>query len=607
MPSIDIFNFSGGKNVRDSQILAQPIEAVSTGTTNVWARGGPLSKFPGYALESILSVTGNNRMKSATATAGNNLYFEPRDNLGLPIIARAYIADVSGQSTKAEVGWRLTTGSDPFTWSPTATPRFVFNYITGTIATNSGSISATGTGTAWSSNINAGDVYVRNLSSNHRIAVASVEDDTHLTLASTANATESGVVYNILMHMNSQCMGWASFAGYLINANASGNMQLQDVTGGSAAQRVTAAPIAPFIQVHKSYLFASRSTTAQSRVYWSALNDPTTWPATNFIDVAKDRGVVAGMKTIGNELIVFKTNSMFKILGETFDPANPTYQVQEISVPHSFRFNSYGSIAEVRGRLVFFAGGAVYEYLPGTYAINLISDRISDDFGNQYQDIASVTAAADCRVFGISYRDLYLLKGIDHSSRTPRLSLHVLDGNGAWWKATDSTASTVTASPMTGQTPFVNYSLDNSSEPSMFAISYGNPVGLYRFNIKYPLATSNDQVIEPDDGSTARAISSVWLSKEFNIDYGLFKNLIVYVKKQSSGTLTASYSVDQGTFVSNSIDMSAGRGNMIRAVIPINQKGSTIQVRFVQDTANVDMEIYGARVIYEQILEDYKR
>lgn len=67
-----------------------------------------------------------------------------------------------------------------------------------------------------------------------------------------------------------------------------------------------------------NYLFMANNTTNPSRVQWSAINDPETWPAANFVDVLK--GDVAtkafGVQALfpfGEDLLIFKTDSISRL------------------------------------------------------------------------------------------------------------------------------------------------------------------------------------------------------------------------------------------------------------------------------------------------------
>lgn len=64
-----------------------------------------------------------------------------------------------------------------------------------------------------------------------------------------------------------------------------------------------------------NYLFIANTNTNPSRLQWSAIADPTTWPAANFVDVLKEDVSTQGLGIqaifpFGEDVIIFKTNSV---------------------------------------------------------------------------------------------------------------------------------------------------------------------------------------------------------------------------------------------------------------------------------------------------------
>jgi hypothetical protein len=123
------------------------------------------------------------------------------------------------------------------------------------------------------------------------------------------------------------------------------------------------------------------------------------------------------------------------------------------------------------------------------------------------------------------------------------------------------------------------------------------------FGAAYTNATSSANYVEAS-GSATTSIQAHWRSKEFNIEFGHFKQLVVYMQKQPAGSLDVGWSIDQGSFATATADMTVGRGNLIRRTFDLNQKGSTIQLYFANTASGQTFGIYGAKVYYEQILEN---
>ena len=112
------------------------------------------------------------------------------------------------------------------------------------------------------------------------------------------------------------------------------------------------------LESHRNYMFGGHQIanndnigTTQSRLRWSALNDATSWPASNFVDVGREDGLrIESLLSAYDHLYILKgplnhrmdpgvnvgiTNkaSMYYLAGQVFDPSNPTYELREIPLP----------------------------------------------------------------------------------------------------------------------------------------------------------------------------------------------------------------------------------------------------------------------------------
>lgn len=99
-------------------------------------------------------------------------------------------------------------------------------------------------------------------------------------------------------------------------------------TASAAVFKITAAtsnaavlggspPNADIVKQVNNFMFLSRnlsSTTTQSRVYWSNINDPETWAAANVLDFNKNDGEpIMALGAIGTDLYIFKQNSIGRL------------------------------------------------------------------------------------------------------------------------------------------------------------------------------------------------------------------------------------------------------------------------------------------------------
>jgi len=570
MPEIVIDNFRGGKNTFDHQLLIADSECAS-GSSNVWAPFGALAKIAGATLLATHTATGNGTVSvyldSAISTS-NFLYHRIQS------------------ATSA-------FGSASFPWTGGITDSMTpLGYTTGSVSVSGASlISATGNGTTWASHVSAGDAFRIDATAARWLKIASVEDNTHLTLATgIAAAVVSGTAYTVMPGMDRVEIGWASFNGSVFAGTIANILQQYDSTG---MVRISAAPVAPFWQVHKNYLFAARTTTAESRLYWSAIKAPTSWPGSNFIDIDKDRGKITGLFAFGSELIVFKSYGLYKVVGETFDPSNPTYAVYPIVVPTGFRFNSAGAVAVWRGFLTFYSHGRIYTYAPGSSAVVDISKKWRFDLADTFEDVNVITGV-DQRIYAVAIEDHFILKGFQNSRVGGNEYGLILDPNGAAWFVKN--ASSALGQGILASTPLV-VQAPTSRNPRILTVSKSKS-RLYAWDVLASGRTIEDQFIEEDDG-TELAIDSTWLSREFNIGYGTFRRLVIYFQKQTAGNLSVDWSIDQAAFVVNTVDMTVGRGQLIRKVLNINQRGSTIQLRLRNSVVNQTFAIYGIRVQYD--------
>lgn len=87
-------------------------------------------------------------------------------------------------------------------------------------------------------------------------------------------------------------------------------------------------PAAKFVRVHKNIMFLAGNSTNPSRLYFSALGDPESWPALNFIDVGKGDGdQITGLAILLDRLVITKNNSVWLLEGDS----SSTFVLRRIS------------------------------------------------------------------------------------------------------------------------------------------------------------------------------------------------------------------------------------------------------------------------------------
>lgn len=77
-------------------------------------------------------------------------------------------------------------------------------------------------------------------------------------------------------------------------------------------------PLGKFIIFHKNRIFIAGSSANRSRLYYSDVGAPETWPALNFIDVGRGDGdAITGLATLNDRLVTTKDNSVWELAGDS--------------------------------------------------------------------------------------------------------------------------------------------------------------------------------------------------------------------------------------------------------------------------------------------------
>ena len=101
-------------------------------------------------------------------------------------------------------------------------------------------------------------------------------------------------------------------------------------TGSGNAEHIVDVPTnltkAKWVTTFENRMFFGNvytDTDMPSRIYWSALKDPTSWNALDYLDISTDDGEeIMGMEVLADRLVVFKESSVFNVL-YTGDPDIP--------------------------------------------------------------------------------------------------------------------------------------------------------------------------------------------------------------------------------------------------------------------------------------------
>jgi hypothetical protein len=455
----------------------------------------------------------------------------------------------------------------------------MYTLTAGTVTTAVASPNVVGVGTSFLTTARAGAIF--NVSGVVGI-VLSVADDLNLTLTQNFGALNAGSSYNLLP-------GWAatkrvSFTDQNSKAWICGQGSCSVYFNGANAVYVDAFPQAAYSLTYKNYTFAANTAANPSRVAWCSLKDPTTWPASNFVDVNPDDGFpIVGLAYDGQSIIIFKTNTAWKLTGDIFDPANPTYTLTQIFTPNDFNINSpksfqlYGPNGYImlgkKGFYAYSGGGAISKILD--------YDRIRQEFANigsfAWGNVPTVTAEPAAIIVDGNYwlQVSNALSSIDSSHKE---LTYVLDKTGAPWKWSQLAPAIVS-----------DFAYRSGVLYGVNSWSGGTP-GLMQLNTG------------STDGLTS-AIVATFSSKVFEYsNQQRFGIVFVYLKKQSAGNLTFEVSVDEGTFVSTTIDMTSGTGTRVKSQpIVVGRVGRSIQFRFSNSVAAQTFEVYAVELHRQEL------
>jgi hypothetical protein len=160
------------------------------------------------------------------------------------------------------------------------------------------------------------------------------------------------------------------------------NAPVKWVTGDTAnvASVPTGLTKAKYVKQFNNYLFYANVTVGglnyPTRLYWSALRDPTSFDSADWLEVSKDDGQeITGLRVLSDRLVVFKDKAIYNVFF-TGDSDIP------FTLPGGGKANSAvgcissNSIQEVENGLVFLSSDGLY-YYDGMNAYK-ISDKITE-------------------------------------------------------------------------------------------------------------------------------------------------------------------------------------------------------------------------------------
>jgi hypothetical protein len=164
-------------------------------------------------------------------------------------------------------------------------------------------------------------------------------------------------------------------SGTLNKASGTGDTNITYTAYGANTNITTAK----YVEQFNNYLFLANVTAAgvyyPTRIYWSNLQDTTTWLQSSFLEISENDGQqITGMKVLGQSLIIFKTRSIY-IVTFTGDADAPFILQGGGKANSDVGCVSHFSIQEVQNGLVFLSPDGLY-YFDGLNSSKM-SDRIN--------------------------------------------------------------------------------------------------------------------------------------------------------------------------------------------------------------------------------------
>lgn len=216
-------------------------------------------------------------------------------------------------------------------------------------------------------------------------------------------------------------------------------------TNTTTVATVAAMPVARHIKMYKNYCFVAGTTANPSRVFFSSIKDPTTWPTNNFQDVAPDDGdQITGMYPTPEGLMIFKQTSIWMMIGDTFDATNPQWRLIKLNT-YGVGGLGYSTAAFLPGvGVIWLAKDGVYRWNGAT--VESVSEKIRPtmELLNTYAvgyaaTVNGITYNNRREAQGVVFRNRYWLSVEQGSATTNTRTLLVMDTAGNWQISTEST------------------------------------------------------------------------------------------------------------------------------------------------------------------------
>jgi hypothetical protein len=270
--------------------------------------------------------------------------------------------DNGNTNTTYKVDYKYTVGDGNSTY---------LGHTAGTNASfTNGNTAVVGVGTTWLSHLKAGDkIKASSHADDKYTEIASVTNNTNLVLVGGGylGATAATVAYTARIITDKSFVPRSIvFNNKCVITNGQDKAMTYDNTTLNLITD-TDAPRGKFIEAHKSRVFIASTSANPSNVYWSAVNDETSWDAAAAEPVfPNDNGNIVAIKSFADSLIVLKNNGhIYQIVGDFDDDAvgSPQY-IRKIDTPENIGIISERSVVVHTDGLYFLTETGVYKLDP---------------------------------------------------------------------------------------------------------------------------------------------------------------------------------------------------------------------------------------------------
>jgi len=559
----EILDLSGGLNNTNHGTLIKDSEATSLSNVFVNQKGGIEKRYGSYL--------GTNDPFAGSATR----IFGFRSNTAGLTADKVLATDNS--DIKLRTGGATTGTWDYIGW---ATGTATFTQASATVSRATGTID-------WRTQIKANDLIKGPNGTWYTVQAVGAADSLTISIVYPAVTATGAVAVRQLLKSASGPPDAVMFKDKLYIGPA-----LAPTTGtsglmtydGTATSRLTDSTELTILVRHKNYIFGcnNKSTTNPSRVYWCALLDPDTWPASNYADVSPNDGdIVRGLVSFNDVLYIFKDTGVWYLAGETFDPSNPTYALKKIINPSNIGTFHGRTIKPFMGKLIFLGQDGIY----ALESVNIIRNISRGKIDTTIRAVENRATPGDGSTYSYACAEVfdnkYWLGVCTSSSYAYNNQTIVLDDNGAF------TLHTIA--------------------PSDFALirTTGNPgVWLTQASGSNGDIYTFDGTALKNDGATA--ITSNWWGRY--ITFGDFTKTThvydVYVAYENAANQAASVLVydDSGQVGSTSAHTFPGGTTQFFTVqkFSIERDVNHIYVRIYDDTVDKSFRVLGIIITYEK-------